>query len=91
MWCAETAAGRVPVQHPTNMSPDQTRRKQAFDALFNSIPIDPAKPRPNQQRVARVCDVLFCKPGTVHGWRMAKPHRVITDAKIKILERALAG
>lgn len=59
-------------------------RKAEFDRLYESIP------GRNVDRIKRVCEILFCKPNSVRIWRMAKPPRVIPEAKIKILEAALA-
>jgi hypothetical protein len=67
------------------MTPDQQRRKKEFDQLFESIP------GKNTDRIKRVCDILFCKNNSVRIWRMANPPRVIPDAKLKILQRALTG
>lgn len=63
------------------MTPEQ--RKAEFDRLYESIP------GKNTDRIKRVCDVLFCKPNSVRIWRMAKPPRVIPEAKLRILERAI--
>lgn len=57
-------------------------RKKRFDALFVALPGS------NVERIRWVCGVLFCRENTVRGWRLARPHRVIPEAKLQILERA---
>lgn len=60
-----------------------TERKAEFDRLFESLP------GRNIERLRRVADALFCKENTVRIWRMKAPPRVIPEAKLKILQRAL--
>lgn len=62
------------------MTPIQ--RTAEFNRLFESLP------GKNVERIARVCDVLYCQPNTVRIWRMKKPPRVIPEAKLRILQRA---
>ena len=63
------------------MTPEQ--RKAEFDRLYKSIP------GKNTERIERVCGILFCKPNSVRIWCMAKPPRIIPEAKLQILKRAL--
>lgn len=67
------------------MNPDQKRRKEEFDRLFNSLP------GKNVERLRAVADVLFCKTNTVRIWRMKEPPRVIPDAKLQMLQRHFAA
>lgn len=63
------------------MTPDQQRRKQEFDKLFESLP------GKNVERLRSVADVLYCKINSVRIWRMKNPPRVIPEAKLKMLQR----
>lgn len=60
-------------------------RQAEFNRLFESIP------GKNTDRIKRVCEILFCQPNSVRIYRMKKPPRVIPEAKLKILQRALGG
>ena len=60
-------------------------RQAEFNRLFESIP------GKNTERITRVCEILFCKPNSVRIYRMKTPPRVIPEAKLKILQRALAS
>lgn len=74
-------AGARSIYNENIMSPSE--RKAAFDQLYKSIP------GKNKDRIQKVCDILFCKPNTVRIWCMAKPPRIIPEANLKILQRAL--
>lgn len=65
------------------MTPEQ--RTAEFNRLFDALP------GKNIDRIRRVCDVLYCQPNTVRIWRMKKPPRVIPEAKLKILARAIGA
>jgi hypothetical protein len=65
------------------MTPDQ--RKQEFDRLFEAIP------GKNVERIRRVAEVLYCKENTVRIWRMKRPPRMIPEAKLRILQRAIGA
>ena len=60
-------------------------RKTAFDALFEALP------GKNVERLRVVAGLLYCKINTVRIWRMAKPPRMIPEAKLRILQRALSA
>ncbi|MEN6401128.1 MAG: hypothetical protein ABFD94_04230 [Armatimonadia bacterium] len=64
------------------MTPQE--RKAEFDRLYKAIPA-----KANIERIRKVCSILFCQPNTVRGWTMKKPHRIITEAHLKILKAHL--
>lgn len=67
------------------MTPEE--RRAEFNRLFESIPA-----KKNTERIQRVCEILFCKPGTVRIWRMKNsPPRMISESSLKILQRGLQG
>lgn len=70
--------------HGHTMTPQQ--RKAEFDRLFESLP----GPR-NIDRLRWVSEALFCKINTARIWRMKTPPRVIPEAKLRILQRAVKG
>lgn len=63
----------------------KTERQAEFNRLFETIP------GKNTDRIKRVCEILFCLPNSVRIYRMKNPPRVIPEAKLKILQRALEG
>ena len=61
-------------------------RRAEFNALFEALP-----EKRNIDRLKRVAGLLFCKVNTVRIWRMKNPPRVIPEAKLMILKRALSA
>jgi len=62
----------------------QAEQRQAeFNRLFDSIP------GKNVEKIRRVCAILCCRENTVRGWRLERPHRMIPEAKLRILQREL--
>ena len=66
------------------MTPQE--RQAEFNRLFDALP-----GKKNIDRLKRVADILFCKVNTVRIWRMKSPPRVIPEAKLMILKRALSA
>ena len=61
-------------------------RQSEFNRLFDALP----GPK-NTDRIEAVCGALFCKPNSVRIWRMKNPPRIIPEAKLRILKRALGA